>query len=223
MMNEEAYRTRVKICGLTNLEDARYVSGALADYLGFIFYEKSPRYIEPPKAGAIINWIEGPETVGVFVNQPLDDVNLIVRQTGIDLVQLHGTESPDYCRLIEKPVIKAVHIQKDSNPDELRKTVQSYSDCTAYLLFDTKTDNLWGGTGITFDWKILSDITDKKPFFLSGGLHAGNIRKASKTARPFAVDLSSGVEQAPGVKDYDKLDRFFEQMSKIWELQKEGL
>jgi phosphoribosylanthranilate isomerase len=192
MMNEEAYRTRVKICGLTNLEDARYVSGALADYLGFIFYEKSPRYIEPPKAGAIINWIEGPETVGVFVNQPLDDVNLIVRQTGIDLVQLHGTESPDYCR-------------------------------TAYLLFDTKTDNLWGGTGITFDWKILSDITDKKPFFLSGGLHAGNIRKASKTARPFAVDLSSGVEQAPGVKDYDKLDRFFEQMSKIWELQKEGL
>ena len=218
---KEAYRTRVKICGLTNLEDARYVSGALADYLGFIFYEKSPRYIDPPKAGAIINWIEGPETVGVFVNQPLDDVNQVIRQTGIDLVQLHGTESPDYCRLIEKPVIKAIHVNDDSDPAGLKKTIRSYSESAAYILFDTKTDNLWGGTGKTFDWNLLGNPSDEKPFFLSGGLHAGNIREACDTTRPFAVDLSSGVEHAPGVKDYDKLDRFFEEMREIWELQEE--
>jgi phosphoribosylanthranilate isomerase len=221
MKGKEPYRTRVKICGLTNLEDARYVSGALADYLGFIFYEKSPRYIDPPKAGAIINWIEGPETVGVFVNQPLDDVNQIVRQTGIDLVQLHGTESPDYCRLIEKPVIKVIHVNDDSDPADLKKTIRSYSESAAYILFDTKTDNLWGGTGKTFDWNLLGNLSDEKLFFLSGGLNAGNIKEACKSIRPFAVDLSSGVEQAPGVKDYDKLDRFFEEMREIWELQEE--
>ena len=221
MKGKEPYRTRVKICGLTNLEDARYVSGALADYLGFIFYEKSPRYIDPPKAGAIINWIEGPETVGVFVNQPLDDVNQIVRQTGIDLVQLHGTESPDYCRLIEKPVIKVIHVNDDSDPGELENTIRSYSESAVYFLFDTKTDNLWGGTGKTFDWNLLGNLSDEKLFFLSGGLNAGNIKEACKSLRPFAVDLSSGVEQAPGVKDYDKLDRFFEEMREIWELQEE--
>jgi phosphoribosylanthranilate isomerase len=221
MKGKEPYRTRVKICGLTNLEDARYVSGALADYLGFIFYEKSPRYIDPPKAGAIINWIEGPETVGVFVNQPLDDVNQIVRQTGIDLVQLHGTESPDYCRLIEKPVIKVIHVNDDSDPADLENTIRSYSESAVYFLFDNKTDNLWGGTGKTFDWNLLGNLSDEKLFFLSGGLNAGNIKEACKSLRPFAVDLSSGVEQAPGVKDYDKLDRFFEEMREIWELQEE--
>jgi phosphoribosylanthranilate isomerase len=156
------------------------------------------------------------------VNQPLDDVNLIVRQTGIDIVQLHGTESPDYCRLIEKPVIKVIHVNDDSDPAELEKTIQSYSESAAYYLFDTKSYNKWGGTGKTFNWKLLSNLSDEKPLFLSGGLNSGNIKEACKITRPFAVDLSSGVEKAPGVKDYDKLDRFFDEMREIWEVQEEG-
>ncbi len=215
MFEESDKRVAVKICGLTNLEDARFVSGALADYLGFIFFEKSPRYIEPPKAGAIINWIEGPRTVGVFVNQPLDDVNMIVRQTGIDLVQLHGTESPNYCQLMEKPVIKVFHIDSNTTPDDLKITMEPYIGHVAYFLFDTKTDELWGGTGKTFDWNLLEKISQDRPFFLSGGLNADNVRDACRLAQPYAVDLSSGVEQAPGIKDYDKLEKFFEEMRHV--------
>lgn len=212
-------RTKVKICGLTTLEDARFVSGALADFLGFIFYPDSPRYIEPAKAGAIINWLEGPEKVGVFVNQPLDDVNSIAKTTGIDIVQLHGNESPEYCDLVEKPVIKVFHITEDITSDELKSTIKPYLDYVDYFLFDTKSEGLWGGTGRTFDWDILNEITDEKPYFLSGGLNPDNISSAIQSVQPFAVDLSSGLEESPGLKDFDKVEQFFDQMRDIWEDQ----
>lgn len=212
-------RTKVKICGLTTLEDARFASGALADFLGFIFYPDSPRYIEPAKAGAIINWIEGPEKVGVFVNQPLDDVNSIARKTGIDLVQLHGNESPEYCDLVEKPVIKAFHITADKSAADLKEEVDAYADVADYYLFDSKTDSLWGGTGKAFDWNILRGVTEEKPFFLSGGLNPQNIREAIQAVNPPVVDLSSGLEESPGLKDFDKIEAFFEEMRSIWEEQ----
>jgi len=212
----------VKICGLTNLEDARFAAGAFADFLGFIFYDESPRYINPPKAGAIINWIEGPDTVGVFVNQPLDDVNMISRQTGVDFVQLHGTESPDYCQLVEKPVIKVFHIDSNTTSESLTEKIEPYLDHTEYLLFDTKINGLWGGTGEVFDWNILKNLSHGKPFLLSGGIHTGNVREACRKVRPFGVDLSSSVEQAPGIKDYDKVELFFYEIEKIRELQASG-
>jgi len=219
MFAEPENRTKVKICGLTTLEDARFVSGALADYLGFIFYPESPRYIEPAKAGAIINWLEGPGKVGVFVNQPLDDVNSIAKQTGIDYVQLHGNESPDYCALVEKPIIKAFHIEQDTDPSELISRIEPYLDQVEYLLFDTKSDTDWGGTGQTFDWNILDEISNDKPFFLSGGLNAKNVQDAIQTVQPYAVDLSSGLEESPGLKDFDKIELFFDKMRDIWEEQ----
>jgi len=219
MFAESENRTKVKICGLTTLEDARFVSGALADYLGFIFYPESPRYIEPAKAGAIINWLEGPGKVGVFVNQPLDDVNSIAKQTGIDYVQLHGNESPDYLALVEKPIIKAFHIEQDTDPSELISRIEPYLDQVEYLLFDTKSDTDWGGTGQTFDWNILDEISNDKPFFLSGGLNAKNVQDAIQTVQPYAVDLSSGLEESPGLKDFDKIELFFDKMRDIWEEQ----
>jgi phosphoribosylanthranilate isomerase len=216
MFENPDLRTKVKICGITNLEDARFASGALVDYLGFIFYEGSPRYIEAGKAGAIINWLEGPQCVGVFVNQPLDDVNSISRQTGIDLVQLHGNESPDYCKLIDKPVIKAIHIEKDSTLDDLKDRVAAYTDVVDYLLFDHKAGEQWGGTGQTFDWKLLESINPDLPVFLSGGLNADNIKSAIQTVKPYAVDLSSSLEEEPGLKDFEKIEIFMEQMREIW-------
>jgi phosphoribosylanthranilate isomerase len=219
MFAEPENRTKVKICGLTTLEDARFVSGALADYLGFIFYPDSPRYIEPAKAGAIINWLEGPGKVGVFVNQPLDDVNSIARQTGIDYIQLHGNESPDYCALVEKPIIKAFHVDSDTDPTKLESRIESYLDQVEYLLFDTKSDTDWGGTGQTFDWSILNEISNDKPFFLSGGLNAKNVQEAIQTVQPYAVDLSSGLEESPGLKDFDKIELFFDKMRDIWHEQ----
>lgn len=212
-------RTAVKICGLTNLEDARFAAGALADYLGFIFYPKSPRYIEPSRAGAIVNWIEGPETVGVFVNQPLDDVNLIARQTGIDIVQLHGTESPEYCQLVDLPVIKVFHVHPDSTLEMIMQQTKRYADDVDYLLFDTGSEKLWGGTGKTFRWSILDQLFAERPFFLSGGLHSGNIREACRQVRPFAADISSGVEKTPGIKDFDKIEDLFDELREIWDEQ----
>ncbi|MDR8392332.1 phosphoribosylanthranilate isomerase [Aliifodinibius sp. S!AR15-10] len=222
MFADSSQRTKVKICGLTNLQDARFTSGALAHYMGFIFYEGSPRYIEPGEAGAIINWIEGPECVGVFVNQPLDDVNMIATQTGIDLVQLHGNESPEYCGLIEKQVIKAIHISDSDSETDIREKVEPYLSEVDYLLFDTKVEGLWGGTGQTFDWHLIADVADGVPFFLSGGLNVNNVRKACKIANPHAVDLSSSLESEPGEKDYDKIEAFMDEMRAIWDQQEIG-
>lgn len=215
-------RSKVKICGVTSLEDARFVSGALADYLGFIFYEDSARHITPAKAGAIINWVEGPKCVGVFVNQPLDDVNMIARQTGIDYVQLHGRENPDYCHLVDKPVIKAIHIHENDRHADIESRIRPYLDRVDFLLFDTKIEGQWGGTGEVFDWSLLKKVTQHAPFFLSGGLHSGNVRQACKLVHPYAVDLASGVESEPGVKDFDKVETFMDEMRAIWEQQEMG-
>ncbi|NGP76236.1 phosphoribosylanthranilate isomerase [Balneolaceae bacterium YR4-1] len=222
MFANEEERTKVKICGLTSLEDARFVSGALAHYLGFIFYEESPRYITHAEAGAIINWIEGPECVGVFVNQPLDDVNMIIRQTGIDLVQLHGNESPEYTAMVEKPVIKVIHVEPSTDAEELKAAVEPYLSHVEYLMFDTKLGDQWGGTGKTFDWSLVDEVSGGKPFFLSGGINEHNIRKACKEVQPYAVDLSSSLESEPGVKDFDKVETFMEEMREIWEEQEMG-
>lgn len=215
MNNLSEQRTKVKICGITTLEDARFASGALADYLGFIFFDGSPRYIEPAKAGAIINWIEGPQKVGVFVNQPLDDVNEIATQTGVDLVQLHGDESPGYCDMMNFPVIKAFHVTANSNADQLAEEIELYKNSADYLLFDTKIEGLYGGTGQTFDWSILQDLSMGKPFFLSGGLNAKNVKKAIEKVAPDVVDLSSGLEESPGLKDFDKIEEFFDVMRSL--------
>lgn len=222
MFFQSENRTKVKICGITNLEDARFASGALADYLGFIFYPESPRYIEPAKAGAINNWIEGPQKVGVFVNQPLDDVNRIVKETGMDMVQLHGNESPDYCNLVDLPIIKAIHISENTTVQELQDRISEYSSVVDYLLFDTKITGQWGGTGEKFDWKILESITNEIPFFLSGGLNSSNIRESIDIVHPNVVDLSSGLEESPGLKDFDKIEEFFEIMRDIWNEEEIG-
>lgn len=200
-------QTKVKICGITNLEDARFASGALVDYLGFIFTEKSKRYIDPEKAGAIINWVEGPEKVGVFMNQPLDDVNLLAKFSGIDYVQLHGQETVEYCQLIEKPIIKVVHVSETSSREELEMKVALYSEVAEFLLFDTQNNGEYGGTGKTFDWSLLKDIAGEKPFFLAGGLNPDNVYEAIDLVQPYAVDVNSGVEEEPGLKDFEKIER----------------
>lgn len=200
-------QTKVKICGITNLEDARFASGALVDYLGFIFTEKSKRYIDPEKAGAIINWVEGPEKVGVFMNQPLDDVNLLAKFSGIDYVQLHGQETVEYCQLIEKPIIKVIHVGESTIREELEASVALYSEVAEFLLFDTQNNGEYGGTGKTFDWSLLNDIAGEKPFFLAGGLNPDNVSEAIDLVQPYAVDVNSGVEEEPGLKDFEKIER----------------
>ncbi|MEX0638902.1 MAG: phosphoribosylanthranilate isomerase [Balneolaceae bacterium] len=206
---------KIKICGLTSLHDARFAAGARADYLGFIFTEESPRYIEPGKAAAIIQWIEGPKTVGVFLNQPLDDVIEIASSTGIDLIQLHGTESPDYCNMVDLPVIKAFHIGPGTRRDELEKKIAEYRGAADYFLLDTGSKSKWGGTGVPFDWSVGSGLEKEYPLFLAGGLNPDNISDAWSVLKPYAFDISSGLEMEPGIKDFEKIEKLFDQLDKL--------
>jgi phosphoribosylanthranilate isomerase len=212
-------RTRVKVCGLTTLEDARYASGAMADYLGFIFTPTSKRYIDPDQAAAIIAWTEGPQAVGVFVNQAIDDVVDIVRKTGIHLVQLHGDESVEYCSLMPVPVIKAFSISKEDTSEALMTKIQPFEGMVDFFLFDTKSGNQFGGTGTHFDWRLLKDLQTDTPFFLAGGIGPENVHQAIDMVQPYAIDANSKLESEPGIKQLEKFEAFFDQIQTIWKTQ----
>jgi len=201
---------RVKICGITNLADARYCAGAGADYLGFIQSPASPRYVDAETAKQIIEWVAGVKAVGVFVNADVTKVNDVARAAGFDIVQLHGDESVDYCKLIEPPAIKAFRVRNDQDPEELEERLLEYAPHVSAFLFDTYVENLPGGTGETFSWDIVSNLDIELPVFLAGGLRADNVADAIESVRPFAVDVSSGVEERPGQKDFEAVDRLFE-------------
>ncbi|MBW2648816.1 MAG: phosphoribosylanthranilate isomerase [Deltaproteobacteria bacterium] len=196
----------IKICGITNLDDALAVYENGADALGFIFYPKSPRYISPEKAKKIIENIPREITrVGVFVNHRAREVKGIIEFCGLNLVQLHGNETPEYCRQFpESIVIKSFSPRTD---DDLQ-TLKDYP--VKAILVDAHDPGLYGGTGKTSNWELASKIRDSHPLILSGGLNIDNIMDAIDTVHPHAVDINSGVESSPGKKDHDKVRKIIE-------------
>lgn len=218
----EDNRTRVKVCGITRLEDARFASGALVDYLGFIFVEESPRYVKPEDAAEIIGWVEGPKCVGVFANKKPGEVNAIALESGIHYVQLHGEETPEDCFNINLPVIKAFRIKPDMTQDDIIAMIKPYRDVVDYVLFDTWHASKLGGTGDVFDWTVLDGINEEYPFFLAGGISPENAKKAVGASKPYALDLSSSLETEPGVKDFDRIQDLMDEMQEIWELLEDG-
>lgn len=195
---------RVKICGITNLSDAQAAVNAGAWALGFIFYKKSPRYILPAKAKKIIDALPPFVTpVGVFVNEKEAVVHKVCRLTGITTVQFHGEETPAYCgRFKDYKVIKAFRVREGSDFTAIKR----YKSDT--FLFDTFQESLAGGTGKTFNWDLLKGQKFAKPFILSGGLNPTNVRQAIDALSPYAVDVSSGVEKSPGIKDHSLVNAF---------------
>jgi phosphoribosylanthranilate isomerase len=190
--------TKVKICGITNLKDARHAVACGADFLGFVFYPLSPRFISPQKAREIIQALpRSIEAVGVFVNEDPVEVKRVAKYCGLGLIQLHGDESPGYLkRLKSRSVLKALRI-KDRIP---WVKIRSYGK--VMFLFDTYQKNLFGGTGKSFQWEILKSLKKKSiKFIVSGGLRPENVKELVSNIRPFAVDVSSGVESKPGKKD----------------------
>ena len=196
-------RVKIKICGMTQLKDALFAIEQGADAVGFIFYKKSPRSTTmkavrdiilklPPLAG----------TVGVFVDETVERVNKVADYCGLDMVQLHGDESPAFCRKIHRRVIKAFRVKDFQSIKKLRK----YS--VSGFLLDTFSDNLHGGTGKTFDWNLVLPAKKIGPVILAGGLTPSNIRQAVSQVRPYGVDVCSGVEKSPGVKDPEKVRAF---------------
>ena len=201
---------KLKVCGITDLADARYLAGEGVDYLGFIQHKDSPRYISPERVAEMLDWIVGPAPVGVFVNTPADEVNRVAETAGFELAQLHGTESPAVCAAVERPVIKAIRVRHDASSDQLRPLMAPYADVVDFFLLDTHHSSVWGGTGESFNWRLARELAQEFPLFLAGGIDAGNVARAVQTMRPYAVDLSSGVESAPGQKSFEKIDAFLE-------------
>lgn len=193
---------KLKVCGLTSLEDARAAVDCGAEYLGFNFYPKSPRYIAPPSARAIIERLpDDIISVGVFVNESRpEDVVEILRLSGARMAQLHGDESPDYCASVGvERVIKALRVADDF---EARRVLDYPASAILLDAFDPK---LYGGTGRTANWAIAREAARLTKIFLAGGLSPENIVEAIQAVEPFAVDVNSGVESAPGRKDASKL------------------
>lgn len=198
-------RTRIKICGITNHEDAANAVAFGADALGFNFYKGSSRYIAPEKAAEICALLPAfVTTVGIVVNEPIADVNRMLKDLRIDLLQFHGDETPEYCEAVEHPYMKAL---RATSRDQIKAEMRLFETAQA-ILVDTATDGQFGGTGKTFDWGMVPDLG--KPVVLAGGLDATNVEAAIATASPYAVDVSGGVEQSRGVKDVAKMKQFFD-------------
>lgn len=197
---------RIKICGITNLEDALLAADLGADALGFIFYPKSPRKVAPAAAREIIAQLPPfVAAVGVFVDEDAAAVRDLAARVGLDWVQLHGQESPDYCRSLGRRVIKGFRIQDEHSLSALA----AYRGAAQALLLDTYKKGQIGGTGETFNWALAREARKFGPIILAGGLNPDNVARAIETAQPQAVDVASGVETAPGKKDPEKLERFF--------------
>jgi phosphoribosylanthranilate isomerase len=197
---------QIKICGITNGEDALLAAECGADALGFIFYPASPRHVTPDAARAIIQDLpEGVVRVGVFVNQDVSEVAEITVFCGLDLIQLHGDEPPDYCRRFPaERLIKAIAFQADSDLGALAQYP------VKAILMDHRESGRYGGTGKTANWDLAGRIKAIYPLILAGGLHDGNIEEAIRIVGPDAVDLNSGVEKFPGKKDPEKIKRIID-------------
>jgi phosphoribosylanthranilate isomerase len=200
--------TWIKICGMTDIEDAKKAASLGVDALGFIF-ATSVRKIEPDRARKII--LALPKTllkVGVFVNEDSEEVLRMAEYCGLNALQFHGKESPGYCQKFFHPVFKTIHI-KDL---ESLKDIEQYHDVS--ILLDTYSPVQMGGTGTPFPWEIALKAKEKRNFVLSGGLSPGNVGEAIKKVRPWGVDVCSGVEARPGKKDQSKMAEFIKEVRK---------
>lgn len=203
--------TRCKICGITRLEDALRAVELGADALGFIFYAASPRYVSVERVREIVAALPPfVTTVGVFVDASAETIKQVLSQVSLDRLQFHGNESPEQCAAFGKPYIKTLRVQAGV---DIKAFVQRYSPAHAILL-DAYHPQTMGGAGVVFDWQLIPQGL-AKPIILAGGLNAANVATAIRVIRPYAVDVTSGVEAAPGVKDPAKLKAFIHEVRSV--------
>lgn len=201
--------TFVKICGITRVDDARAAVDEGAGAIGFVFWPKSPRYVAPERARDIVQRFSAPAVpVGVFVNQRCDEVNEIARFVGLGAVQLHGEETLASVRCMDRPVIKALASELAlEGADEWPKGMM--------LLVDAHDAVKRGGTGMKADWAAAASLAQRRRLILAGGLNADNIAQAIQAVRPYGVDVSSGVESSPGIKDARRIAALFRALEAV--------
>ena len=197
----------IKICGITKINDALNAITAGANYLGFIFVPSSDRAIDEESAQAVLKSVDGRvKTVAVFRNSALDDVKRISTSLKFDFVQLHGSESPAFCQSVGAPVIKVIEIDPNGDDEEIKKLIDSYQSCD-YILFD-KPKQLDFSAWLEVAIEKVEKAGVSRPYFFAGGLNHKNVRLLLSRINPHAVDVASGVEESPGVKDMDKMIAF---------------
>lgn len=202
---------KVKICGITNLDDALDAVEFGADYLGFNFYPDSSRYIEPIKAKEIMADIpQNIKKVGVFVNEDRQTALDITIELGLDWMQFHGDETPEYCNQIGHPWFKAFRLKDESVIDSIKDFD------SPWLLVDAYVEKAFGGTGVVANWDIARQAKEFGDLFLSGGLKVDNVLMAIEAVKPFAVDVASGIEVSPGVKDRNLMEEFIRKVKSYY-------
>lgn len=200
----EPGRIRINVCGITRQEDALCAASAGVDALGFIFHRKSPRYIAPEEARQIIDQLPPfIDTVGVFVDRQLEEVEEIIHYCRLGYVQLHGEESPKFCERLVRfvspcQIIKAFRVGPHTSAEEF----EEYAPYVRAFLLDTYDKEMAGGTGRSFDWSLIDKLRLARPYILAGGLSADNIGAALQAGKARGVDVNSGVEISPGIKDH---------------------
>ena len=209
-------KSKIKICGINEIKIIDCCINNNIEYCGLIFYEKSPRFVNLELAKEIINYVYDKKIipVGVFVNKPLNEIIKIIKKTCLKHIQLHGNENNNYIRHLKKDfdlkIIKSIGI---NNKDDLRKMDDLQS--SDYFLFDykPKINELPGGNAKSFDWSLLQNITINKPWFISGGINIDNIEQINKRLIPYGIDISSGVEDKPGIKSSNKINALLKNLN----------
>lgn len=223
--------TKVKICGLRDIDDALAAAEAGADFLGIVFEPRSRRYVDVDEARLLVQTFrdrwgsDGPRWVGVFANQSVEDVEHVLAHCDLDMAQLSGSESPDFCRQVQKPVIKVLHVRSDAPAEEVltevREGIALYRNEGHMCMLDTFKQGVLGGTGQVFDWDVARTLAREHPLLLAGGLNRDNVAEAVREVRSWGLDVSSGVE-TDGRKDAAKIVDFIEQVRRADALLKQS-
>ena len=204
-------RTRIKICGLTREQDIRAAVAAGADAIGLVFYAPSPRYLDIKTAHKLVQCVPPFVTVvGLFVDAPREEIEQILREVPLDLLQFHGKETVAQCEGFNRPYIKAIRVATET---DIRAEIEKYPSASGILL-DSYQQGVPGGTGVSFDWAKIPAGLDT-PVILAGGLTPENVAGAIRQVRPYAVDVSGGVEQSKGIKDPHKIDKFIREVEGV--------
>ena len=213
--------TKVKICGLRDIDDALAAAEAGADFLGIVFEPRSRRYVDVEEARLLVRSFrdrwggDGPRWVGVFANQSLEEVKHVLSYCDLDMAQLSGSESTDFCRQVNKPVIKVLHVRSDAPAEEVltevREGMALYRNEGHMCMLDTFKQGILGGTGQVFDWDVARTLAREHQLLLAGGLNRDNVAEAVRDVRSWGLDVSSGVE-TDGRKDAAKIVEFIEQV-----------
>ncbi len=203
---------RLQISGLTRLEDARYCAAMGADFLGFVQDPASPRYVPPGQAREIGEWVVGPEPVGIFGDATADEVVAACAAGGFRMARLDGMADPEACAAVEAagiPVVKTFPVRHDASAEQLRALLAPYAGHARYVRLDTEATSLWGADGESVSWRLVAALRDEADVFLAGTVTPESLPEALRM-RPVALDVSTTVEEAPGVLDFDRLGAFFD-------------